>query len=74
MSKQIINTSNAPARAPVAVAKARSMSPASLRAPPTTAALTTIDTIEQDGLMANAERIGGLIRQWMVLDRGTLQS
>ncbi|QRM19158.1 acetylornithine/succinylornithine family transaminase [Dechloromonas sp. TW-R-39-2] len=30
-----------------------------------TAALTTIDTIEQDGLMANAERIGGLIRQWM---------
>lgn len=30
-----------------------------------TAALTTIDTIEQDGLMANAERIGGLIRQLM---------
>lgn len=30
-----------------------------------TAALTTIDTIERDGLMANAERIGGLIRQWM---------
>ncbi|UCV12584.1 aspartate aminotransferase family protein [Dechloromonas denitrificans] len=30
-----------------------------------TAALTTIDTIEQDGLMVNAERIGGLIRQLM---------
>lgn len=30
-----------------------------------TAALTTIDTIEQDGLMANAERIGALIRQLM---------
>jgi acetylornithine aminotransferase len=28
-----------------------------------TAALTTIDVIEQDGLMANAERIGALIRQ-----------
>lgn len=28
-----------------------------------TAALTTIETIEQDGLMANAERIGALIRQ-----------
>ena len=30
-----------------------------------TAALTTIDVIEQDGLMANAERIGALIRQLM---------
>ena len=30
-----------------------------------TAALTTIDTIEQDGLMANAERVGALIRQLM---------
>ena len=30
-----------------------------------TAALTTIETIEQDGLMANAERIGALIRQLM---------
>ena len=30
-----------------------------------TAALTTIDTIEQEGLMANAERIGTLIRQLM---------
>jgi acetylornithine aminotransferase len=30
-----------------------------------TAALTTIDVIEQDGLMANAERIGVLIRQLM---------
>lgn len=29
------------------------------------AALTTIDTIEQDGLMANAERVGALIRQLM---------
>lgn len=29
------------------------------------AALTTIDVIEQDGLMANAERIGALIRQLM---------
>ncbi len=28
-----------------------------------TAALTTIETIEQDGLMANAERVGALIRQ-----------
>lgn len=28
-----------------------------------TAALTTIDTIEQDGLMANAERVGALLRQ-----------
>ncbi|HJW24430.1 MAG TPA: aspartate aminotransferase family protein [Rhodocyclaceae bacterium] len=28
-----------------------------------TAALTTIDTIEQDGLMARAERIGALLRQ-----------
>jgi acetylornithine/N-succinyldiaminopimelate aminotransferase len=28
-----------------------------------TAALTTIDTIEQEGLLANAERIGALIRQ-----------
>ena len=28
-----------------------------------TAALTTIETIEQDGLLANAERIGALIRQ-----------
>jgi len=28
-----------------------------------TAALTTIETIEQDGLLANAERIGTLIRQ-----------
>ncbi|RIX46797.1 MAG: aspartate aminotransferase family protein [Rhodocyclales bacterium GT-UBC] len=28
-----------------------------------TAALTTIDVIEQDGLLANAERIGALIRQ-----------
>jgi acetylornithine aminotransferase len=27
-----------------------------------TAALTTIETVEQDGLMANAERIGALIR------------
>lgn len=27
------------------------------------AALTTIDTIEQDGLMANAEKVGALIRQ-----------
>jgi ribosomal protein S18 acetylase RimI-like enzyme len=27
--------------------------------------LTTIDTIEQDGLMASAERVGALIRQWM---------
>ena len=31
-----------------------------------TAALTTIDTIEQDGLMANADRIGALIRSLMV--------
>jgi acetylornithine aminotransferase len=30
-----------------------------------TAALTTIETIEQDGLMANAERIGALIRSLM---------
>ncbi len=30
-----------------------------------TAALTTIDSIEQDGLMANAERVGALIRQLM---------
>ena len=30
-----------------------------------TAALTTIDVIEQDGLMANAEQIGALIRQLM---------
>ena len=30
-----------------------------------TAALTTIDTIEQDGLMASAEHVGALIRQWM---------
>jgi acetylornithine aminotransferase len=30
-----------------------------------TAALTTIDTIEQDGLMANAERVGALIRSLM---------
>lgn len=30
-----------------------------------TAALTTIDVIEQDGLMVNAERIGTLIRQLM---------
>ena len=30
-----------------------------------TAALTTIETIEQDGLMANAERVGALIRQLM---------
>ena len=30
-----------------------------------TAALTTIDTIEQEGLMANAECIGALIRQLM---------
>jgi acetylornithine aminotransferase len=30
-----------------------------------TAALTTIETIEQDGLMANAERIGALIRSQM---------
>lgn len=30
-----------------------------------TAALTTIDTIEQDGLMVSAERVGALIRQWM---------
>lgn len=30
-----------------------------------TAALTTIETIEQDGLMANAERVGALIRLWM---------
>ena len=30
-----------------------------------TAALTTIDTIEQDGLMANAERVGALIRRLM---------
>ena len=29
------------------------------------AALTTIATIKQDGLMANAERIGALIREWM---------
>jgi len=28
-----------------------------------TAALTTLETIEQDGLLANAERIGALIRQ-----------
>ena len=28
-----------------------------------TAALTTIETIEQEGLMANAERVGALIRQ-----------
>lgn len=31
-----------------------------------TAALTTIETIKQDGLMANAERVGALIRQLMV--------
>lgn len=30
-----------------------------------TAALTTIETIEQDGLMANAERVGALIRSLM---------
>jgi acetylornithine aminotransferase len=30
-----------------------------------TAALTTIETIKQDGLMANAERVGALIRQLM---------
>jgi len=30
-----------------------------------TAALTTIDTIEKDGLMANAERVGALIRKLM---------
>ena len=30
-----------------------------------TAALTTIETIEQDGLMANAEHVGTLIRQLM---------